>query len=573
MPQFDSYVLDIWAYARCIQLSLIGSSARPTIETWYIEYKSEARTPHWEIGHDRRTTWHLLALVVPFRVTRRMWRCAWFRSIQCRTAHALSTTIPVRRAMHTATMTKGNRFTARVAILSLALTSVGEVLAKEDEASALLFENVRVFDGRSTTLSPPSNVLVIGDKIAKLSREPIAVPRDVAVRRVAGDGRTLMPGLIDAHWHAMLVAPDLTTAMTSDLGFLTLLAADVARQTLMQGFTTVRDMGGPAFSLKRAIDLGLVEGPRIFPSGAMLSQSGGHGDFRLPYEVPRTASGALSLAEIVGVSMIADGVDAVRTRSREQLMLGASQVKVMAGGGVSSHYDPIDVTQYTIDEIRAAVEAAENWGTYVTVHAYTPRAVRNAVEAGVKCIEHGQLIDEDTAKLMAKRGVWWSLQPFLMDEDSNPKEGEARLKQERVAEGTDNAFTLAKKHGIKVAFGTDILFNRKGVQRHAARLAKLARWYTPGEVLRIATGSNGEMLALSGERSNYRGRLGVIDEDAFADLLLVEGDPTSDISIIEDPEKHFVLIVKGGKVVKDAISRESDDLRTRGLSLATSESP
>jgi imidazolonepropionase-like amidohydrolase len=468
-------------------------------------------------------------------------------------------------------MTRGHRFTCRMAILSLALASVGVAPANEDGTSALLFENVRVFDGRGTALSPPSNVLVIGDKIAKLSREPIAVPHDVAVRTVPGGGRTLMPGLIDAHWHSMLVAPDMMTAMTSDLGFLTLLAADAARQTLMQGFTTVRDMGGPSFSLKRAIDRGLIEGPRIFPSGAMISQSGGHGDFRLPHEVPRTASGALSLAEIVGVSMIADGVDAVRTRSREQLMLGASQVKVMAGGGVSSHYDPIDVTQYTIDEIRAAVEAAENWGTYVTVHAYTPRAMRNAVEAGVKCIEHGQLIDEDTAKLMAKRGVWWSLQPFLMDEDSNPKEGDARLKQERVAEGTDNAFTLAKKHEIKVAFGTDILFNRKGLQRHAARLAKLARWYTPGEVLRIATGSNGEMLALSGERSNYRGRLGVIDEGAFADLLLVEGDPTSDISIIEDPEKNFVLIVKGGKVVKDAINRESDDLRT--LSLAASESP
>lgn len=469
-------------------------------------------------------------------------------------------------------MTKAHRFTCRMATLSLVLASVGAAIAKEIGTTALLFENVRVFDGTNTTLSPPSNVLVIGDKIAKVSREPVAAPHDVAVRRVAGDGRTLMPGLIDAHWHSMLVAPDMTTAMTSDLGFLTLLAADVARDTLMQGFTTVRDMGGPAFSLKRAIDRGLIEGPRIFPSGAMISQSGGHGDFRLPYEVPRTASGALSLAEIVGVSMIADGVDAVRTRSREQLMLGASQVKVMAGGGVSSHYDPIDVTQYTIDEIRAAVEAADNWGTYVTVHAYTPRAVRNAVEAGVKCIEHGQLIDEDTAKLMAKRGVWWSLQPFLMDEDSNPKEGEARLKQEHVAEGTGNAFMLAKKHGIKVAFGTDILFNRKGVQRHAARLAKLARWYSPGEVLRIATGSNGEMLALSGERSNYRGRLGVIDEGAIADLLLVEGDPTSDISIIEDPDKNFAIIVKGGQIVKDTTTRVSE-LNAPELAIAASDSP
>lgn len=420
--------------------------------------------------------------------------------------------------------------------------------------SGLLFENVRVFDGRAERLTPARNVLVVGNRIQAVSATAIVPDAGLDVRRIDGGGRTLMPGLIDAHWHALLVAPDLMTAMTAEAGLLNFMAADVARQTLMQGFTSVRDVGGPSFGLKRAIDLGLVPGPRIFPSGAMISQTGGHGDFRLPHEVPRPTADGLNHAERMGAAMIADGADAVRVRAREQLMLGASQLKLMAGGGVSSLYDPLDATQYTVAEIRAAVEAAENWGTYVTVHAYTSRAVRQAIEAGVRCIEHGQLIDEATARLMAERGVWWSLQPFLDDEDSNPKQGEARRKQLMVAQGTDRAFTLARRLGIKVAFGTDILFNPAGVARHNAQLVKLSRWFSPAQVLAIATGGNGELLALSGERSTYRGALGVIAPDALADLILVDGDPLEDLALIADPARNFLVIVKDGVVVKDALA-------------------
>lgn len=290
----------------------------------------------------------------------------------------------------------------RVVIVALALVLLpGRTSAQAPAQRGLLFENVRVFDGRSDRLTPPANVLVVGHRIQAVSGAPITPDAGLEVRRVDGGGRTLMPGLIDAHWHALLVAPDLMTAMTADAGLLNFMAADVARQTLMQGFTSVRDVGGPSFGLKRAIDLGLVPGPRIFPSGAMISQTSGHGDFRLPHEAPRPTADGLNHAERMGAAMIADGADAVRVRAREQLMLGASQLKLMAGGGVSSLYDPLDATQYTVAEIRAAVEAAENWGTYVTVHAYTARAIRQAIEAGVRCIEHGQLIDEDTARLMA----------------------------------------------------------------------------------------------------------------------------------------------------------------------------
>lgn len=232
-------------------------------------------------------------------------------------------------------------------------------------------------------------------------------------------------------------------------------------------------------------------------------------------------------------------------------MLGASQVKVMSGGGVTSHYDPIDVTQYTESELRAAVEAAENWGTYVTVHAYTPRAVQQALRAGVRCIEHGQLIDDETAALMAEQGAWWCLQPFLDDEDATPTEGASRIKQLAVAAGTDTAFELAREHGINVAFGSDVLFSPALWRRQTHRLAKLVRWMTPAEVLIMATSRNADLLALSGPRNPYPGRLGVVAEGALADLLLVDGDPLQDIGVITTPEQTMPVIIKAGAIVKN----------------------
>jgi imidazolonepropionase-like amidohydrolase len=274
-----------------------------------------------------------------------------------------------------------------------------------------LFQNVRIFDGKSTALSAPSNVLVRNHVIERISVNPITVDSNANVTVIAGNGRVLMPGLIDAHWHAFMAATPQMVIMTADSSYLQLLAARQAEVTLMRGFTTVRDLGGPVFGLKRAIDEGVVVGPLIYPSGAFISQTSGHGDFRFSFEVPRTLAGPLSHSEVEGVAAIADSPDEVRLRTREQLRHGASQIKLMAGGGVASPYNPIESTQFTEAEIRAAVEAAENWGTYVTVHAYTPRAIRQAVAAGVKCIDHGQLIDEPTAKLLADKGIWWSLQP------------------------------------------------------------------------------------------------------------------------------------------------------------------
>jgi imidazolonepropionase-like amidohydrolase len=416
--------------------------------------------------------------------------------------------------------------------------------------STLTFTNIRIFDGTSKTLRDDVQVVVEDRTIKAVEPANVNSPQG---QSIDGDGRVLMPGLIDAHWHAAVVRPTVPMAMTADWNYIHTLAVLEAEATLLRGFTTIRDMGGPTFGLKRAIDEGLIPGPRIYPSGAFISQTSGHADFRALSEIPRAPGDPLSYSERVGISAIADGPDEVRRRAREQLMQGATQVKYMAGGGAASPYDPLDVAQGTVAEIHAAVEAAENWGTYVTVHAYTPRAIQMAIEAGVKCIEHGQLADDETAELMAAKGIWWSLQPFLEDEDLIPVPSPAsRAKQRLITAGTDAAYALAKKYGIKTAWGTDTLFDAKLATRQTAQLAKMTRWYTPYETLKMATADNAALLALSGPRNPY-GKIGVIEPGAMADMILVDGDPLEDISLLADPAKNFVMIVKDGQVVKSTL--------------------
>lgn len=418
-----------------------------------------------------------------------------------------------------------------------------------------LFENVRVFDGKSERLEEGMNVLVRGNTIEKISKDPLSTDGTPSVQVIAGGGRTLMPGLIDAHWHAMLVRPTPAALLTDDVGYLNLVAGAEARDTLMRGFTTVRDVGGPSFGLKRAIDEGIVAGPRIFPSGAIISVTSGHGDFRQANELPRVVGAPQSRQEQTGASMIADSPDEVRVRVREQLLKGASQIKLTAGGGVASPNSPLDVSTFTEPELRAAVEAAENWGTYVTVHAYTPISIQRAISAGVKCIEHGHLMDEATAKLIAERGIWLSTQAFP-DEmaDAFPPGSLERAKAFTVFAGTDTSITLAKKYKLKTAFGTDILFSKRLAQRQGELLVKFTRWYTPAETLAMATGTNGELLALSGKRNPYPGKLGVVEEGALADLLLVDGDPVSNIELLQDPAKNLLVIMKDGKIYKNSLA-------------------
>jgi imidazolonepropionase-like amidohydrolase len=235
-------------------------------------------------------------------------------------------------------------------------------------------------------------------------------------------------------------------------------------------------------------------------------------------------------------------------------MLGATQIKLTAGGGVASPHSPLDVTTFTEPELRAAVEAAENWGIYVTVHAYTSDSIKRAISAGVKCIEHGHLMDEATAKLIAERGVWLSIQPFP-EEMANvfPPGSQQRAKFAEVLTGMDIAYRLARKHKLKTAWGTDILFSQSLAHRQGELLVALERWYTPAEALVMATGTNAELLALSGKRNPYPGKLGVVEEGALADLLLVNGNPLENIKLIAEPAKNFVVIMKDGKVYKNLL--------------------
>ncbi|RDI97514.1 amidohydrolase family protein [Dyella solisilvae] len=424
------------------------------------------------------------------------------------------------------------------------------------QPAQVLFENVRIFDGTGAALSGPANVLVRGNRIERISTGPVPANDTAGATIIAGGGRTLIPGLIDAHWHATLARPTPAQVISADIGYSMIDAGLEATDTLMRGFTTVRDLGGPSFGLKRAIDENLIPGPRIFPSGAFITVTGGHGDFRQLFEVPRVDGMPLTRIEQLGGAVIADSPDEVTRRAREQLMLGASQIKLTAGGGVSSPHSPIDVISFTSAELEAAVRVASDRGTYVETHAFTPAAIQRAVRAGVKSIEHGNLMDEETAKLMAEKGAWLSIQPMPEGfENIFPPGSEQRAKALEVLAGTDRAYQLAKKYHLKTAFGTDILFSPELAKRQGSFLVELTKWYTPAEALHMATGENAELLALSGERSPYRGKLGVVQEGALADLLLVDGDPVKDIKLIEDPAKNFLIIMKDGRIYKNTVPK------------------
>lgn len=416
-----------------------------------------------------------------------------------------------------------------------------------------LFTNVHVFDGVNEKRIMNADVLVEGNLIKAVSTTKINAPGATVIN---GGGYTLMPGLIDAHWHTMFNFWPISKVMGANFGGLSIAAAKHSGEQLLRGFTTVRDVGGNVFGVKMAIDSGLVDGPRIYPSGPYLGQTSGHGDFRGPNDVPENPGTPLDYMQRVGHTLIADGVPDVIKRSREILRMGASQIKVMAGGGVSSLYDPLDVTEYTFEEAKAVVDVAKTWNTYVAIHANTDAAIRMWTEAGALSVEHGFFIEDDTAKLMAKKGVWWSMQPMdARGEDAFQFESPiSTAKYEACVAGLDKVVALTKKYKVKTAFGTDLLFDPQLAAKEGKFLAKLKKWYSPYEALKMATSDNAEMLALSGPRNPYQaGALGVVKEGTYADLILVNGNPLENLDLVADPEKNFAVIMKDGKIYKNAI--------------------
>jgi imidazolonepropionase-like amidohydrolase len=315
----------------------------------------------------------------------------------------------------------------------------------------IMFGNFQLFDGRSNGLRGGLRLLVEGNRIKRIASGDVATPD--GARIIDCGGRVMMPGLIDAHWHTIFAAIPINTLLSADIGYIFLAAAAEAERTLLRGFTTVRDLGGPSFALKQAIDEGLVTGPRIYPSGAMITTTGGHGDMRPLSDLPRSPGGTLSYMERTGGASVADSADEVRLRVREQLLQGASQIKLVGGGGVASWRTTLDMFTFSEPEFRAGVEAAADRNTYVTVHAYPPGQIRRAIDAGVQCIEHGHLMDEATARIMADKRIWLSTQPFVSEDDAPPLVGQSRTNLLQVIAGTNTVYSLAKQHGIRTAFG------------------------------------------------------------------------------------------------------------------------
>jgi imidazolonepropionase-like amidohydrolase len=439
-------------------------------------------------------------------------------------------------------------------LLALALpgTAFGQPAPSTNGAAtrAVLFKSVRIFDGKADALTDAKDVLVVGNKIANISPASITPPTGATV--LEGGGRTLTPGFIDTHVHLLITLP-LGAMRNEDEIYLGARGAREARRTLLSGFTTVRDMAGPTFGLKKAIDEGLIEGPRIFPCGAAISQTAGHGDFRPRTERPRRWGGPLDRFEATGFATLADGVPDVLAAVREQLRLGASQIKLMAGGGVASVYDPLDVSQYTDEELRAAVKAAADWGTYVAVHIYNPTGIQRAVAAGVKSIEHGHLIDEKTMQLLADKGLFLSTQVVTFQMDLPGLNADQKRKLQQAREGTDRMMRLARKHGVKVTFGTDLIGSPVLMALQPKEFTARLKWFEPVEILRQATSVAAELLALSGERNPYPGKLGFIEEGALADLLLIDGNPLKDLKLLENPEKNLLVIVKDGRICKNTL--------------------
>lgn len=414
-----------------------------------------------------------------------------------------------------------------------------------------MFRNFLLFDGKSGKLRGALRLLIEGNRIKSIGTGDLRAPD--GARTIDCGGRVLMPGLIDAHWHTMFAAVSVSQLFAEDIGSIVLAASAEAERTLMRGFTSVRDLGGPSFALKQAIDSGIATGPRIYPSGAMITTTGGHGDMRPLSDLPRNPGGPLSYMERTGGANIADSADEVRLRVREQLFQGASQIKLVGGGGVASPRTTLDIFAFTESELRAGVEAAADRNAYVAVHAYPSAQTRRAIAAGAQCIEHGHLMDEATAELMAKKGVWLSTQPFVSEEDAPPLTGQSRINLLQVISGTNRVYALAKNHEIKTAFGTDCLFSSKISERQGLMLTHLTRWYGNVDILRMATSTNGELLAMSGPRNPYQGKLGVIEEDALADLLVIDGNPIDRMDLMATPDKSLAIIMKDGKIYKDTL--------------------
>jgi imidazolonepropionase-like amidohydrolase len=412
--------------------------------------------------------------------------------------------------------------------------------------AAYVFHGGKFLDPRKADLQTGVEVLIEDDRIREVSDRPIAAAGAIGATRLDLRGRTLMPGLIDAHIHIFLAEVNLALLEGMPLTLLTTKAVVNARNMLMRGFTSVRDTGGCDAGTKLAAETGIMDSPRLFIAGMPISQTGGHADFR------RRNQSAIECACCSGLSYmsrIADGVPEMIKAVRDELRKGADHIKIMVSGGVASQSDPLESIQFRLDEIEVAVEEATHWRSYVLAHAYSAEAIKRAVSSGVRTIEHGNLIDAAGAKLMAERGAY--MVPTLVTYESMQRRGPgygmtpySLEKNKIVLEAGLRSLELCRAAGVKIGFGSDLLGQLQEDQCREFLIRSEAM--KPHEIIHSATIVNAEILQRAGQ-------LGEIVPGAFADLLVVDGDPTRDLGLFQDQGAHLSAIVKGGRFYKNQL--------------------
>lgn len=439
--------------------------------------------------------------------------------------------------------------------------------AEEAKASYTLIKNVNIFDGKNDKLSNGSAVLIENNLIKSVGKD-IKAPEGATV--IDGGGRTLMPGLIDMHSHLSIHEGMLDGRDGFDQMAIGAITQERMRSYLDQGFTTVRDLGGNVLGVAKAHRLGRIPGPKIYPCGGFLSQTGGHGDTGRFNDF----IGEVDYLEKNGFAYVVDGVPEVLKAARHNLRAGATQLKIMGGGGVASEFDPLHMVQFSLEEMKAAVSVAEDYGTYACVHAYHDVSVNRAIDAGVKCIEHNFLTTEKTIMRMKKEGIALSCQSIIsLETFAEPDQitffsADQKAKGKRVNSGASQMFEWAVKHDLLMVTGGD-MFGVADGPRQAANMTKMKDvGVTPFKILKMGTSDAATVIGWCGEMNPYKDAypalsaeekaekgigLGVVEPGAYADLILIEGNPLEDIDILLDYKKNMKVIINNGAIWKNTL--------------------
>jgi imidazolonepropionase-like amidohydrolase len=446
-----------------------------------------------------------------------------------------------------------SKLSALSVIVFITISSVAFAVDKEKDApKQVLIKNVNIFDGKSEILKKGYDVLVEANLIKKIGKGLMASSKATVID---GGGRVLTPGFIDAHTHIALIAPfdQLENEYTGV--YVGAAGGQMAENMLMRGFTTVRDAGGASIGIQRAIDDGWFPGPRIYSSGAFITQTSGHLDMRDRTNPHRHVGGEPSHAEQVGHFAAVDGTTEMLAAARQNFRDGATQLKLATNGGISATYSPLDIDQFTDDELGAAAHVAQSFGSYFMVHAYYDNAVSRAIDFGAKSIEHGHMMTEASLKKMKKKNVYLVVEGFMsLSEGSSSFTPDQQQKFELAKKGFVEMIKLAKKHKLKIAIGSDTFLSRQMYDFQEQEWVARSKLFSSFEIMKQATSIGAELIALAGPRNRYKeGPLGVIKEGAYADVIIVEGNPLEDITILSDAKKNLRLIMKDGKIYKNTL--------------------